>query len=102
MYVHEPELATAVRVTKVSLVNCPEMTIKRTGPVGLLALGDPFRSTVYGSQQAAASAPATNKNRAIEESTRNPFRLAPTHSRTHARKIHARTRGPATIDINCR
>jgi len=46
-------LATAVRVTKVSLVNCPEMTIKRSGPVGLWALGDPFGGNVYGSPQAA-------------------------------------------------
>lgn len=52
LYVYADELGTAVRVTKVSLVNCPEMTIKRSGPVGLWALGDPFGGNVYESPQA--------------------------------------------------
>jgi len=92
------ELGTAVRVTKVSLVNCPEMTIKRSGPVGLWALGDPFGGNVYGSPQAASpvrllfrrrrNKAAANKNcekNIMQDRQEIPTHFSPSHEsrRTH-------------------
>jgi len=90
------ELGTAVRVTKVSLVNCPEMTIKRSGPVGLWALGDPFGGNVYGSPQAVPvrllfrrpqqNKAAANKNceKNLEPTARNPHIVLYHTFRSHA------------------
>lgn len=66
------------------------MTIKRPGPVGLWALGDPFGSTVYGSQQAAISVrpPDISATRPLAARTVGEFKNEKKNIRT--RNAHGR------------